>query len=164
MRVRIRLAEELRARLTEHVPLSGESVWNDSNVTCLLHQLLVVSASGIENDWQQTATFKGSMRAELHSVELDNRVVEPLISNLLHDVLTLLPAPDAAAGDLSENVRAVLSEWSEDVRDGQRISVLHFSVDGSLVRKLGSSGRPVLYASQAPAIGLAHEGDYFEVS
>ena len=159
----MRLADALRARLTEHLPLEGEASWDETTAACVMEELQLQHAEGIESDWQQAAALGGVMQAELLGAGVGDRAVEPLIASLLDDVLMLAPEESIAAGELSEKARATLTGWREEIRDNQRIPVLIFQVSGALVRKLAAHAAPDLYASQAPKIGAAHVDDYVEI-
>lgn len=164
MRLRQRLADELKQRLLAHLPEALETVWDQAQVLCVIEQLRFTPESGHKSDWQQTAEFSGTVRAEIHADGIDQLGVEPLIGNLLTDPPMLLPDDDTAEDALSEQARCVLTEWRDSVREMQVISALRLEVSGSLMRKATAPDAPELQFSQAPQTGLANQQNYQSVS
>lgn len=160
MRLRSRLQNELKARLAATLPEAVTSTWDHDPVVVLIEQLKFKSAGGLRNDWAFSASFDGIARAELLASGIDDLIVEPLISDLVTEPIHLTFTPDAVPGQSSENARFILIDWRDVVREMQVASALRFQVSGDLGIYAGPNARPQIFASQAPDIGIGHEGDY----
>lgn len=164
MRLRDRISQQLISRLDTHVPLPTGSDWAPANLLCVLEQLTISEATGIQDDWQQAAAFHGCLCTQLLASGASDLAMEPLLASLLAEPLQLAPAAGTPAGDLSETARAVLSEYRETLDQGQLTPVLSFQVSGCVVRKLAAASAIVeVHLGQAPDIGLAHLSDYQQV-
>ena len=165
MRLRTRVTEQLIARLNTYMPLPHPAEWGTDNVMCVVEQLSMARGDGVEDDWQQEAELHGVLRVELVAAGADQLVAEPLLADLLANALLIVPDQSAQVGELSEQARAVFTDWRDVVSPSGLVPELRFQVDGSVVRRVAAA-QPILevYAGQAPDIGAAHVPDYQRVS
>lgn len=160
MRLRTRLSEELKARLTELLPEAVETVWDNAAVLVVVEQLKFTSTGGLDNDWELSTKFEGVVRAELRANAIDALEVEPLIANLVADPVFLDFVADADVGQLSERARIVLADWRDTIRGQDVASALRFTVSGLIASYAGPSPRPEIVVSAAPATGQSNEDQY----
>lgn len=160
MRLRTRLQDELRRRLTLHLPEAMATVWDHHAVVIAIEKLDFKPAGGGRDGWAYLAGFTGAVRAELRDDDVDTLPIEPLIADLIHDPLTL-PPEEAPAGTISETARATLIELRDVIRDMDVVSALRFDIQGQILRRTPDPGRPnAPMLGAAPDIGVAHQGDY----
>jgi hypothetical protein len=160
MRLRTRLSEELKARLTLLLPEAVETVWDHAAVVVVIEQLKFKSTGGLDDGWELSTKFEGVVRAELRANAIDALSVEPLIANLVVSPVFLGFAADADVGQLSERARIVLADWRDTIRDQDVASALRFSVSGLIAAYAGQSPRPEIVVSTAPATGPGNEAEY----
>ena len=144
MRLRTRLSEELKARLTVLLPEAVETAWDHTAVVVVVEQLKFTSTGGLDKDWALSTKFEGVVRAELRANGIDSLEVEPLIADLVAKPIFLDFDADAAVGQISERARIVLAEWRDTIRDQDVASALRFTVSGLLAAYAGPSPRPQL--------------------
>jgi hypothetical protein len=160
MRLRTRLSEELKARLTLLLPEAVETVWDHAAVVVAIEQLKFTSTGGLDGDWALSTKFEGVVRAELRANAIDALEVEPLIANLVAKPIFLDFVADADVDQLSERARIVLADWRDTIRDQDVASTLRFTVSGLIASYAGPVDRPEIVMSAAPATGPDNEGEY----
>jgi hypothetical protein len=160
MRLRTRLSEELKARLTVLLPEAMETAWDNAAVLVVIEQLKFTPTGGIDNGWELSTKFEGVVRAELRANAIDALEVEPLIANLVAKPVFLNFVADADVGQLSERARIVLADWRDTIRDQDVASALRFTVSGLIAAYAGPVDRPEIVLSGALPIGLGDEAEY----
>lgn len=160
MRLRTRLSEELKARLTVLLPEAMETAWDNSAVLVVIEQLKFTSTGGLDKGWELSTKFEGVVRAELRANAIDALEVEPLIANLVADPVFLDFVEDADVGQISERARIVLADWRDTIRDQDVASALRFTVSGLIASYAGPVSRPEVVLSTAPATGPSNEAEY----
>ena len=166
MRLRRRLTEDLKRRLTAHLPDALETVWTAADVVVAIESLKIASDGGDDGDgWGIVARIGGTLRAEIRADAIDALALEPLIADLAENPLLLPPDPATRPGDLSETVRATLIEVRDTVRDRDVTSALRFEAAGRIVRALArsASGARTVMLGFSPDTGPEHIDDYVEV-
>ena len=163
MRLRTRLQEELRARLTEHLPEAMATIWDAASVVIVIEKLDLKSAGGIRDGWHDLAAFTGTVRAELRADDIDALPVEALLADLVQRPLLVLPL-DVPPTETSETARCVLAEMRDTLSDQQVAIGLRFLVAGQIVRRVADVGLPgAVMIGAAPETGPGNEGDYQQI-
>lgn len=160
MRLRTRLQDELKSRLSAHLPEALGTVWDHAAVLVAVEQLTFKPAGGHEGGWERLAEFQGVVRSELRADRIDALTVEPLIASLVADPVFLDFEAAEEPQQLTEKARIVLAEFRDAIRDQDVVSSLRFTVSGTLARADAPPARPQLLVGQAPHIGAGHEDDY----
>lgn len=163
MRLRTRFAAEITARLSALLPEAIETAWDGGGVVVAVEKIGFKPAGGTESTWERRLALSGVVAVELRADRIDTLEVELLIANLVGAPPFLDFAPDTSLGELSERARFVLSEWRDVVRGTQVASMLRLTVTGIVAENVGLSARPQALGSNAPQVGVGHEGDYSPV-
>lgn len=160
MRLRTRLQDQLRARLSEHLPEAMATVWDTTSVVIAIEKLDFKPTGGTDGDWRHMAAFSGVVRAELRADNIDQLPIEALLSDLVKGPLHI-PEADVAPGEITETARCVLKELRDTLTDQQVATGLRFEVSGLIVRRMAIGAVPTaVLTGAAPATGPGHAGDY----
>lgn len=136
MRLRSRIIEELRARLSATLPDAMRTAWGGDAVVCAIETLKFTPSSGNRDDFEAMLDFNGVVRAELRADDVDALELEPLLASLIGEPIHLNPDPATVVGGLSERARVTLIEMRDTIRDASVVSGLRFGVVGCVVGRV----------------------------
>jgi hypothetical protein len=147
MRLRARITDELKTRLTASLPEAMETVWDTQAVLVMVESLSFKPASGFEGEWARRTSFDGVIRAELRSDKIDDLEAELLIASLLTEPMIIkLPEGEALDGEEPDahhcKARLELADWRDAVRDQMVVAALRFKAGGTLCAYSPDPGRP----------------------
>lgn len=166
MRLRSRFEQILSDRVAQYLPAALETVWDKTGVVAAIESLKFSPNSGSITDKKAgfdvefLANVNGVVRVEIRMDEIGALVIEPLLASLVGDSVFVPLDPEVAEGGITEKARLTLIDLRDAIRETQVVSVLRFTVDGVIMRRLPDAQRPALMIGEAPAIGAGHEGDY----
>ena len=141
MRLRERLAAEINDRIARLAPRLAETVWDAQGVVVIIEAARVVTAGGVDGDFEREVTITGTVTVELRADAMSLGVPQELIVSLVGEPILLKPEavePDA----LTERARAPLGDMRVLPRDGTIVHRLTLVLDGEIVRRLPPSTVP----------------------